>query len=555
MVFTRKKQILFLVIVLILIWIGVVLHETTHFGESTSRRRPRDDPSKSDRLLKPVKVHRLKSDDPTIQHHVQQTVNHVEVVVAPKHAIATAVPHVVALEEVRAKKLRERKKKAHIIDPEPDVDVFQPPYINPNPPEAEAQIEKDAGFKLNRFNQYLSDRLPLRRNVTDVRHDDCKHIHYDISVLPKTSVILLFHNEARSTLMRTVWSVLDHSPPSLLQEVILIDDGSTLDWMKHGKLEAEARSMSPKIHVYRTGARIGLIRARVFGAQRASAPVITFLDSHCECVEGWLEPLLQRIHEDRTVVVTPVIDVINKDTFEYQGNSHTPMKGVFAWSLNFNWAVVTPQEEAQRKNAASPVISPTMAGGLFSMDKQFFEELGTYDMQMDVWGGENLEMSFRIWQCGGTLEIIPCSHVGHVFRDHHPYSFPGGDAGKTITKNLRRVAEVWMDSYKDIFYLLRPDALEVDYGDITDRVELRNRLQCMPFSWYLDNVYPEFFIPDPRSLVGAGALRNLGSNQCFDSMSDEPAKMQPGVFGCHFSGGNQAFFVLKKWTNSAFEHV
>lgn len=44
-----------------------------------------------------------------------------------------------------------------------------------------------------------------------------------------------------------------------------------------------------------------------------------------------------------------------------------------------------------------------MAGGLFSIDRAYFDKLGTYDPGFDIWGGENLELSFKVRCCSQDL--------------------------------------------------------------------------------------------------------------------------------------------------------
>lgn len=65
------------------------------------------------------------------------------------------------------------------------------------------------------------------------------------------------------------------------------------------KLENYVRTLEVPVRILRMEQRSGLIRARLRGAAATKGQVITFLDAHCECTVGWLEPLLARIKEDR----------------------------------------------------------------------------------------------------------------------------------------------------------------------------------------------------------------------------------------------------------------
>ena len=67
------------------------------------------------------------------------------------------------------------------------------------------------------------------------------------------------------------------------------------------------------------------------------------------------------------------------------------LRGGFDWNLVFKWEYISKEERALRKtDPTQPIKSPMIAGGLFMIDKNYFNKIGKYDMLMDIWGGENL---------------------------------------------------------------------------------------------------------------------------------------------------------------------
>lgn len=206
----------------------------------------------------------------------------------------------------------------------------------------------------------------------------CANENYSVNDLPTVSIIICFYNEHIVTLLRSIKTVLDRTPSHLLTEIILVDDYSDLDDLK-GKLESEVKTLNAqKIRIVRNGKREGLIRSRVFGARESKGDVLLFLDSHIEANVGYIEPLLYRIKEDRKVLAIPVIDIINPDTFVY---TPSPLvRGGFNWGLHFKWENLPKGTLVKDHDFLGPFKSPTMAGGLFAIDRLYFKQLGEYDL-------------------------------------------------------------------------------------------------------------------------------------------------------------------------------
>lgn len=147
-----------------------------------------------------------------------------------------------------------------------------------------------------------------------------------------------------------------------------------------------------------------------------------------------------------------------------------------------------------------------LVGCAIALRKDYYDRIGGFDDGLLLWGGENTELAVRTWMCGGSVIKVPCSHIGHLFRPI-PYDTTH-DLFSTTYKNNMRVAEVWMDDYKEIFYaatkvhghLAKITLNETEKISIENRKKFVDTLHCKPFEWFLQTVIPYVYVPPPDTL-------------------------------------------------------
>lgn len=131
----------------------------------------------------------------------------------------------------------------------------------------------------------------------------------------------------------------------------------------------------------------------MIGSVNAEGPALVFMDAHIEVTPGWLEPLIDPLAKNHKAATVPVVDGLDANTLEYKYNPNpdTYQVGGFDWKLIYKWKQIPEEEKKRQNNSCEPTRTPTMLGAFFVIRKDYFELMGMYDPEYEIWGAENLE--------------------------------------------------------------------------------------------------------------------------------------------------------------------
>ncbi|XP_045165365.2 polypeptide N-acetylgalactosaminyltransferase 13-like [Mercenaria mercenaria] len=400
--------------------------------------------------------------------------------------------------------------------------------------------------KFHGFNTFISDMIGLHRKLPDMRPSECKHKVYPDN-LPPITVVIIFRDEWYSILLRTVYSVLETSPPHLIYEIILVDDGSTNDDLI-SCIKMHVQNVD-KLTLVQNERPLGLMMARQTGINAVRSELFAVMDGHMEVGPGWLEPLIYRLVQNPKALLCSHVGWVNEENFEFVIDNNRPEEKNFDTffpffdhvNLDQMFAEYSPAFKEKRNHSVEPIPFGTLQGMMMVMRKDFFMQLGGFDPGMRVWGSEQMEISVKVWLCGGVVEMVPCSKVAHMFR-----ITPWGEddpANDYHSLNKARMVEVWMDPpYSDtIRHYLSDKNYTIE--NLQERRVIRTRNRCKPYQYFIDIVKSISNVYIPKKIEYRGRIQNQHNKRCID-LAKTDDQLNIILYPCHKMVTFNQYFIL-----------
>ncbi|CAE8618761.1 unnamed protein product, partial [Polarella glacialis] len=297
---------------------------------------------------------------------------------------------------------------------------------------------------------------------------------------PKSMTVVLPCANEGAFSIKTVKSVYEQTPSSLLVEIIVVDDASypALQNMYFPKKVREKYG----VKVMRNEEMSGLIKTKKRGGDAAVGDIIVFFDCHVAPQPGWYKSVVKLMSQNYRRIIVPIITDLDIDTWTQRGRgSDGSAKCYSTFDADFKWYT--------SDNDFVPVLS----GGLLAISKRWWQETGGYDDEMIAWGGENIDQSLRSWLCGGEIMVARDSFVAHMWRmESDPrtisnFHIPPGSS----QRNRLRAANAWFGDFAPKlmdFPNLAPNMKGRDglpwYGDLENILKVKRDLKCQDFGWF-----------------------------------------------------------------------
>ena len=326
------------------------------------------------------------------------------------------------------------------------------------------------------------------------------------------SVVISYHDELPVLLMRTLTVLVHRTPPSLLHEVVLVDDASSGDSLER-EITAFSEAHDVRIRYFRSHSKMGITGARRKGVELSSGEVVAILDSHMEVSMMWVEPLLDVISNRPGAVAVPCIRMI------FESNYSAALQPQYPHTVYLNFGLGTLCFDTTLPDDLPEYThhyrSPGLAGGALLARRETLIRLYPRSSLSTGWGVENSRLAVRAWLCGDGVFMSCCSQVVHP---------NGNDPQLTryFDKDSNLFNTLLLESTAEILNFI-PDTAQREKWAlrvVKDPEELFNKSrvmreefnpvteQCGSYAEYVDQVHPHSVF-DLSDSVNVGQVQSV----------------------------------------------